>query len=153
MEFAKSRGFGQTYQDQEIKRLEYQNKKLNQDGWIMFAMLMIFMAMLLVASVLSSIDFTKYYYIATKTQIVELTRTDIIAYCYYDDGLDRLTFKGKYDGEHALVTINLVYTEYDTLSNGDTLYQLDIYAISTIKTDYFYRAYSEEIDTIYTSHY
>lgn len=140
-------------EDLTIKELERDNKKLSNENRFGDIVICVLIILIIVSSILSHTDFNKYYYIAPKTQIVELTHSDIVAYCYEDDGLDELSFKGKYDGEYALVTIDLVYTEYDTLSNGRTLYKLDIYAISTIKTNSFYSAFSEEVDTIYTSHY
>lgn len=140
-------------QDSYIKEIEESNKELyRENGFLTFALFFLFIAGVLI-SIFGNADYTKYYYIAPNTQIAEMTKSEIIEYCYYDDGLDGLSFKGKYDNQPALVNIYLDYVEYDTLNGGTTLYELTIYANSTVKVDGSYNLYSEKVDVIYTTHY
>lgn len=88
-----------------------------------------------------------YYQITTNICIKDISKNDLIAYTEFDDGLDGLTFEGKYQKDKALVTIKLDYEDYEQL------YEVDIWAIATVNKSNKYYKHVELISTIYTSTY
>jgi len=94
-----------------------------------------------------------YNQITNNIWIKDITKNDLISHTIYDDGLDGMTFEGKYQNKKSLVNISLEYETY-TLVDNEPLYEVDMYAIATYKGNcgnYFVE--SEKITTIYTFNY
>lgn len=94
-----------------------------------------------------------YNQITNNIWIKDVTKSDLIAYTTFDDGLDGITFEGKYQNKKSLVNISLEYETY-TLVDNEPLYEVDLYAIATYKGNYGnYFVEAEKITTIYTFNY
>ena len=100
-----------------------------------------------------------YYQITNNIQLKDISKDFIIAYTEFDDGLDCMTFNGRFRNKKALVMIELNYTEYLLSEIGDTeennvVYVVEISANATYKIDNNnYAVAIEEVATILTEHY
>lgn len=100
-----------------------------------------------------------YHLITTNISIKDLSKADLIAYTYYDDGMAGISLEGKYKDEEALVTIAMDYTEFemneiDYPDEKEKVYIVEIYAIATVQLgNGWFDIYSEEVATIITEHY
>lgn len=100
-----------------------------------------------------------YHLITDNIAVKDMSKSDLLAYAYYDDGLDGITLNGKYQDKKALVTIVMNYTEFemneiDYPDEKAKVYVVEIYAIATIQIEKnWFEIHYEDVATIITEHY
>lgn len=130
-------------------------------GKILFTVLLSLVTMILsfISGVLICSNLPTYHLITDNIAVKDMSKSDLLAYTYYDDGLDGITLNGKYQDKKALVTIVMNYTEFemneiDYPDEKEKVYIVEIYAIATIQIEKnWFDIYHEDVATIITEHY
>lgn len=130
-------------------------------GKILFTVLLSLVTMILsfILGVLICSNLPTYHLITDNIAVKDMSKSDLLAYTYYDDGLDGITLNGKYQDKKALVTIVMNYTEFemneiDYPDEKEKVYIVEIYAIATVQLgNGWFDIYSEDVATIITEHY